>query len=163
VVPTGVAPGISMTRRHVHPVVRVTSALVLILAIAAYTWWATGLHPFTAGSYVAVGLPVVALLLVVLVFRPDRSDRNGPSGDARSPEICLRTAYPWILLFVIAIGLEVCGLALGGRSTTVPTLSTVVDHAMAWHVVRFVLFYGWLAFGWAAGFRAAVRYCNVGD
>jgi hypothetical protein len=43
------------------------------------------------------------------------------------------------------IGIEAAGLALGGKSAQVPTISTVVDHAIAWHFVRFVLFAGWLA------------------
>ncbi len=152
-----------MTTDRVQPGVRVTTAVVGTLAVAAYAWWATGLHPFTAGSYVAVGLPVVALVLVVLVTRPDGSDRIGSSAVAEGPEIGLRTAFPWLLLFTIAIGLEVWGLALGGRSANVPTLSTVVDHAMAWHGVRFVLFCGWLAVGWAAELRAALRYSRVDD
>ncbi len=150
-----------MTSHRVLAVVRFTTVLVGMFAIAAYAWWATGLHPFTVGSYVAVGLPVVALVLVVLVVRPDGSDRNGSQTGADGPEVNLRTAFPWLLLFVIAVGLEVWGLALGGRSKTVPTLSTVVDHAMAWHVVRFVLFCAWLATGWASELRAALRYCKV--
>jgi hypothetical protein len=55
----------------------------------------------------------------------------------------------------VAFALEVAGLALGGRSSAVPTLSTVVDHALAWHAVRFVLFLAWLALGWAPVVRQA--------
>jgi hypothetical protein len=43
--------------------------------------------------------------------------------------------------------LEGLGLALGGRSKTVPTLSTVIDHALAWHALRLILFCGWLLIG----------------
>ena len=150
-----------MTTDRVQSAFRVTTVLVGMLAIAAYAWWATGLHPFTAGSYVAVGLPVAALVLVVLSKRPDGSGRNGSSAVAEGSKIELRTAFPWVLLLVFAIGLEAWGLALGGRSTTVPTLSTVVDHAMAWHVERFVLFCGWLGVGWAGEFRAAWRIRRV--
>ena len=44
-------------------------------------------------------------------------------------------------------GLEAVGLALGGRSADVPTLSTVVDHALGWHLTRLLLFVGWLLIG----------------
>ena len=64
----------------------------------------------------------------------------------REPE-----AVFWIFIFpiLLAVGLEAVGLALGGRSAGVPTLSTVIDHALGRHGVRFVLFLGWLAVGWA--------------
>jgi hypothetical protein len=47
------------------------------------------------------------------------------------------------------VGLEIVALARGGRSATVPTLSTVVDHALAWHLARLLLFAGWLLIGWS--------------
>jgi hypothetical protein len=132
------------------------AALVGTLVIAGYAWWATGLHPFTAGSYAAAGLPVAALVLVVMV-RPDSSGRSESYAGVEGSEIGLRTAFPWLLLLALAIGLETWGLLLGGRSTSVPTLSTVADHAMAWHGMRFVLFCGWLALGWSTEISAALR------
>jgi hypothetical protein len=159
----GAAWGDPMISDRLQPAVRVTAVLVATLAIAAYAWWATGLHAFTVGSYVAVGLPVAPLVAVVLVDRPDDSDADGSYAGGEGPEIGLRSAFPWLLLLAIAIGLEAWGLALGGRSTSVPTFSTVVDHAMAWHVVRFVLFCGWLAVGWAAVIRASLRSHRVFD
>jgi hypothetical protein len=69
----------------------------------------------------------------------------------------LRSTFPWVVLLLLAVGLEVAGLALGGRSTEVPTLSTVIDHALGWHGVRLALFLGWLAVGWAPVARVAVH------
>ncbi|MCQ4118126.1 hypothetical protein [Rhodococcus tibetensis] len=69
----------------------------------------------------------------------------------------LLSVLPWLILLVLAVGLEGVGLALGGRSTSVPTLSTVIDYALAWHPVRFVLFCGWLAVGGAPVVRMVHR------
>jgi hypothetical protein len=117
----------------------------------AYSWWASGLRPFTATAYVAVGLPVVAVALgaVVGARRARRSsgsvrwrtDHLGPS------RWQWRVVLPWIVIAGAGLGLEAAGLALGGRSARVPTLSTVVDHALRWHGTRAVLFAAWLACG----------------
>jgi hypothetical protein len=139
------------------PAVPGPATLAGTMVIAAYAWWATGLRSFTAGAYVAVGLPVAALVLVVLVVRPDGSARTESRAGVEGSEIRLRTTFPWLLLLALAVGLEAGGLALGGRSTVVPTLSTVADHALAWHAVRFVLFCGWLAVGWAPVLRMTFR------
>jgi hypothetical protein len=127
----------------------------VLAAVAAYSWWATGLAPFTTSSYVAVFLPVAGLATAACVLpspsrSASRSDRPGRPGG--SPWY---RALPWVALLVVAFALEAAGLALGGRSSAVPTLSTVVDHALAWHAVRFVLFLAWLAFGWAPLVRQA--------
>jgi hypothetical protein len=45
----------------------------------------------------------------------------------------------------VAVALESLALALGGRSAAVPTLSTVVDRALVWHLARFGLLCLWLA------------------
>ncbi|MDA8290707.1 MAG: hypothetical protein M0Z33_03370, partial [Actinomycetota bacterium] len=54
-------------------------------------------------------------------------------------------ALPWIVLAAAAAGLEAAALVLGGRSPAVPTLSTVVDRALVWRPVRFLLLCGWLS------------------
>jgi hypothetical protein len=50
-------------------------------------------------------------------------------------------------LFIVALALEIVGLALGGRSTAVPTLSTAVDHVLVAHWGRWLLFLWWLWIG----------------
>jgi hypothetical protein len=65
----------------------------------------------------------------------------------------LRWVLPWLLVALVATGFEGLGLALGGRSATVPTMSTVIDHALAWHALRLVLFCGWLLIGSAPVIR----------
>ena len=126
---------------------------VLVAALGlltlAYAWWATGLDSFTTAAYVAVAVPAVALVAAASVasrLRPSaRTRRSAPP----SPLVVTRL-WPWLVLGGLAVGLEALGLALGGRSPTVPTVSTVTDHVLAWHATRLVLFLVWLVVGWSS-------------
>ena len=119
---------------------------------AVYAWWATGTRPFTLSAYVAVGLPVVLVGVTAVgpkgsgASRPPRHHPKGRWG-----------ASPWFVLLALAVGLECAALALGGRSTDVPTLSTVVDHALGSHAARFLLFSLWLAVGCTPVLPASYR------
>jgi hypothetical protein len=129
--------------------------IAAVAGVAAYAWWAAGLAPFTSTAYVAVALPVAGVAVSAVLI---------PTGP-RSPRSAGRPAYgalPWVGLLVVAVALEATGLALGGRSSAVPTLSTVVDHALAWQGVRFVLFVAWLALGWAPVVRRAAVWPRPG-
>jgi hypothetical protein len=132
---------VTTLRRHTSAVRWI--ALVTVAAVAAYAWWATGVTPFTGAAYVAVGIPV-ALVAVGTAVGGRRDDTMSGS---RSPATgtFVGAALPWAALGGLALTLELVALALGGRSHTIPTLSTVVDHALRRHPVRFVLFSAWLA------------------
>jgi hypothetical protein len=117
--------------------------LLVTTGVVGYGYWATGRAPFSALAYVAVGIPIALAAAGVLV-------RPGPSPPRRAaPRVTVRSTWPWLLIAGLVVGLEAVGLALGGRSATFPTLSTVVDHALAWHLVRLLLFAGWLLIGWS--------------
>lgn len=124
----------------------VATARWVVPAVAGavgYAFWATAQPAFGRFAYVAVAIPVALVVAAVLV------GRGGRSAAGRVPRvITLAAAWPWLLIGVLIAGLETAGLALGGRSAAVPTLSTVVDHTLAWHVVRAALFVGWLLLGW---------------
>ena len=112
------------------PVVTTRRLLGLVVggaAACAYAWWATGLAPFTTTATVAVAVPVLGFGVAAVATWPSRGAPPPWPGWAR--------AWPWAVLVVLAVGLEVVGLALGGRSAGVPTLSTVVDRALAWLAV----------------------------
>lgn len=135
---------------------RIVVGVAVGVVIVAYAWWATGVPPFTVRAYVAVGAAAV-LLIVAAVIGPAARHRGKvvrPSNDG-SPRAA--RAFPWVILLVFAVALEALGLALGGESSTVPTLSTVIDHAMSTHIVRFILLVLWLAAGWIPVARALKR------
>ncbi|HEV2426929.1 MAG TPA: hypothetical protein VGS61_01780 [Acidimicrobiales bacterium] len=111
---------------------------IAALVVAAYAWWATGLRPFHAAAYAAVGVAGVTTVAVVWVTRraePRAPGRAGPN------------VLPWVILASAAVGLETIGLALGGRSRSVPTISTWVDHLLVTHPGRWVLFLAWVGVG----------------
>jgi hypothetical protein len=125
-----------------------------VLVAVGYAWWATGREPFSAIAYGAVALPV-AIAVAASVTMPARRRR-----DAAERTVAGRSqvaTLPWVLFLVCGLALEGLGLALGGRSAAVPTLSTVVDHALRWHWSRFVLFVLWLWVGWGLFFGPLTR------
>jgi hypothetical protein len=117
-------------------------------AAALYAWWATGVPPFSPRAYIAVGLPA-SMLLAAAIIGPGSGRAEAISATLPGGAYKPQRVFPWVVLLVLALSLEGLGLALGGRSQVVPTFSTVIDHALSRHVVRFILFCAWLAAGWA--------------
>lgn len=110
----------------------------------AYAWLATGVRPFSAGAYTYVAVPsLVAVVLSVAAESRRRAERAPTPRATRA--LARANTTPWWSIFVAAVALEAVGLALGGRSKTVPTLSTTVDHLLVTHAVRWLLFVAWLA------------------
>ena len=131
--------------------------LVGVLIVATYAWLATGAHPFTTWAYVAVSIPVVVTLAFYVMLggfsEPDATNyyRRRSLGTTRS-------ATPWWGLFLAASALEAVGLALGGRSKDVPTLSATVDHLLVAHWGRWLLFLWWLWIGARAAAGVSQRH-----
>jgi hypothetical protein len=125
----------------------------------AYAWRATGIAPFSVLSYLLVAAPVTALLTSYAslgALSPHRDDieryYRGRAADAS-----LKSVSPWIALLGAAAALEAVALALGGRSRSVPSLSTTVDHLLVTHLGRWLLFLAWLGVGARAVVRLALR------
>jgi hypothetical protein len=134
-----------MTRNTLQ---RATSAPFVVAALV-YAWLATGTRSFSPSAYVFLTVPsLIALLLYGALggFSPGHSDITSYYRTRSSP-MSWRRAAPWLVVAIFAIALESIGLALGGRSANVPTLSTTVDHLLVNHWGRFALFAVWLAVG----------------
>jgi hypothetical protein len=124
---------------------RITSGAVVGLT-AIYGWWQTGLHPFTGIAYLSIALPVAVLGALFIQARPPRRDPTLRFVNAID-ECSSRQIAPLALVLLFGLALEIIGLAFGGRSMTVPTLSTVIDHALRWRGIRYLLLLVWLAAG----------------
>jgi len=130
-----------------------------VLVGLAYAWWATGIAPFSAPSYVLVAVPVAALVgsyATMGALSPHRGDIERHYR-RRAADATLKNVSPWLCLLGVAIALESVALALGGRSRSVPTLSTTADHLLVTHLDRWLLFVAWLGVGAMALIRLAQR------
>jgi len=135
--------------RH-RPAVALAAAVVI-----AYAWWETGLHPFSWPAYAALAVPFAAVVTAYGVSGGLSWRRQAVTAHYRraADGATWKASAPWLVLVLAVLALEAAGLALGGRSHTVPTLSDVVDRALAWHGVRVVVFLVWLALGVLPGLR----------
>ncbi len=118
------------------------------LAAALYAWFATGLAPFSDAAYAVLGVP--ALTALVLYGALDGFSRNPDVGAYYRSRGTSRRILPWVVVAAAALGLEVAGLARGGRSENVPTLSTTLDRLLVTHTGRFLLYLWWLWVGYRA-------------
>jgi hypothetical protein len=144
--------------------IRVARQALVLGALGLYAYWATSIRSFTALSYVSVALPAILVIVLSELSRrglwsfsvraePPRSRgrarvpaREGESFSQRTA-VSWASAASWIAVVGAAVGLEAFGLALGGRSSTWPTLSDVVDKILVLHAERWVAFGLWLGLG----------------
>lgn len=119
------------------------------ISLVVYAWFASGVQPFTLSAYILIAIPALACLCAY-VLRGGFSRAATERYRARSRAVSLGSVAPWLVIALVAVALEVIGLALGGRSPDVPTLSTAADHLLKAHVERAILYAAWLAAGIAA-------------
>jgi hypothetical protein len=124
---------------------RAIDIVVVVLAFV-YAWVATGVKPFHPLAYVLVALPAVVALITYVFLRTWSTRRSSTTAPSRE-RVSLARLAPWLVVLACALGLEAVGLLLGGRSTSVPTLSTEIDHLLSTHWLRCLLFVAWLAVG----------------
>jgi hypothetical protein len=131
---------------------RIAAGVSIALA-GVYGWWLAGLRPFTTTAYLAIAIPTAVLVAALALPRPGRdTNRGAPDESSASPSG--RQFPPLAIVLLLGLGLEIAGLALGGRSALVPTLSTVLDHLVRWHFVRYLMILAWLAVGFLLARRS---------
>jgi hypothetical protein len=128
---------------------QMTRTAIGVAILAGYAWVVAGVKPFSSLSYVLVAIPSVVFVLAYVALGgllPHHETVNAyyqrESGDAS-----ISTVAPWIVVLIVAVTLEVIGLSLGGRSSSVPTLSTAVDHLLRFHWERCLMCVAWLLVG----------------
>jgi hypothetical protein len=115
--------------------------------IVAYAWWVTGVAPFTSTSYVLVAVPWILAVVAYAregYFVPRRSD-VATYYRQRALGVTWSNTTAWLVIGGVAVVLEFVGLALGGHSNRVPTLSGAADHLLVTHIARCALFCAWIA------------------
>ena len=125
----------------------------------AYSWWATEMKSFSMPSYLVVAAP--GLVLVVAYgtaggLAPGRGEVS-EHYRRRAGEWPRLAMAPWFAILAAAVGLEAAGLALGGRSPTLPTLSTAIDRLLVTHLGKAAVFALWLSVGWCWVFDVRTR------
>jgi hypothetical protein len=135
-------------------------ALVAVLIMAGYAWVIAGAAPFSALAYLLVATPCVAFVVAYARMGGLSVDRGEVNEYFRriARGTTLSSVAPWTALLTAVAALEVVGLLLGGRSTSVPTLSTTVDHLLAVRWERFLLCWAWLFTGGFALLRHWRRF-----
>lgn len=123
--------------------------------MSGYAWLMAGATPFSAFSYSLVAAPCVVFVVWYLRLGGLSADHVEVNEYFRrtARSVTLSSVAPWIVLLSAVVTLEVIGLLLGGRSTSVPTLSTSVDHLLAVRWERWLLSLAWLFIGGFALYR----------
>lgn len=134
---------------------RYAASLAATIAVL-YSWFATGLAPFTDAAYVALSVPVVTALVLYGALGGFSPRPDGITSYYRACADSTRV-LPWAAIVAVALGLEIAGLALGGRSKDVPTLSTTIDQVLVTHAGRCLLYLWWLWVGFRAIAGPAIR------
>jgi hypothetical protein len=117
--------------------------------MTGYAWVSAGVAPFTTLSYFLVTIPCVAIVVAfVLLGGLSRGHQEVSAYYLRNAGgASTLSVAPWIALLTAAVVLESVGLILGGRSPSVPTLSTTVDHLLAYRWERCLICLAWLLVG----------------
>src|SRR5271155_2269100 len=126
-----------------------TRGAIAIAILAGYAWVVPRAPPFSTPSYVLVAIPSVVIVLAYVALGGLSLHRDAVNAHYRrqSRDASLSTVAPWITVLLAALVLEVIVLSLGGRSPSVPTLSTTVDHLLRFEWERCLICLAWLLLG----------------
>jgi hypothetical protein len=115
--------------------------LLVLAAIAVYSWVASGFRTFTHPAEVATAIPIIAVAITMAIWH--RHDY--PKHPAEQPR---RWLLAWGALLVFLIVWELYELR-GSPRYDYPTLSSIVDslfrRSRLFHAAMFA---GWLGLGW---------------
>lgn len=124
-------------------------ATVVLGLLTGYAWVTSGAAPFSMLSYLLIATPCVAFVVLYIRMGGLSAARVevGEYFERNAAGVTLSTVSPWVALLMAAVILEIVGLSLGGRSTSVPTLSTTIDHLLAVRWERCLICLAWLLAG----------------
>jgi hypothetical protein len=119
--------------------------VIAFVVLVAFGWWVTAQDPFSAASTVGVLVAGLALIIFATVWRR----RAAPIDGARDHEDAHRPGgmIVWVALVTALVAWELTTLFSHPREAH-PTISSISDPLQSQHLVRWLLFGGWLALGW---------------
>lgn len=123
----------------------ITTRARLIAAFAvllAFGWWVTAQPPFSAAGTIGILVAGGALIALARHWRgraaPSASDEQEPT----------EGLWVWAAILLAILVWELITFVSHPREMH-PTISSITDALQAEHVVRWLLFGGWLAIGWS--------------
>ena len=121
---------------------RLTAASAVV-AVLAFGWWFTDRRPFTPGATRSLLFAIVVLIVVGTARR--RHDGSARAVDRMAHPVAGALLWGGLLLAVTAWEL----IALHGAPRSAhPTISSFVESAERYHLVRLAFYVAWIAFGW---------------
>ena len=125
------------------------AALVVILA--AYALLAATTTAFTASANIVTALPIVAMVVLVLLFWPLRARPLTLGPDAGHPW------RAWVIVFSAVVAWELAEYAARGSRADHPTLSSMLDAVNRFYGLKALVFFLWLYLGAAIVRRGGRR------
>ena len=125
------------------------AALVVILA--AYALLAATTTAFTASANIVAALPIVAMVVLVLLFWPLRARPLTLGPDAGHPW------RAWVIVFSAVVAWELAEYAARGSRADHPTFSSMLDAVNRFYGLKALVFFLWLYLGAAIVRRGGRR------
>ena len=125
------------------------AALVVILA--AYALLAATTTAFTASANIVTALPIVAMVVLVLLFWPLRARPLTLGPDAGHPW------RAWVIVFSAVVAWELAEYAARGSRADHPTFSSMLDAVNRFYGLKALVFFLWLYLGAAIVRRGGRR------
>ena len=121
--------------------------LVASISVLAYGWWFTDRRPFSPGAFHALLIAVGVVIAVGAAVRRLRRASNTRDRATREASHFHSAAVVWSAVGVAIVAWELIALRSLPRSAH-PTISSFVESAEQYHVVRLGFYALWIALGW---------------
>ena len=129
---------------------------VLVVVLVAYALFAASTTAFTRSANIATGVPIVALVVLVVARWPLRPRPLGLGPDAGHPW------RAWVCVFFAVVAWELAEYAARGSRADHPTLSSMLDAVNRFYGLKVIVFFLWLYLGAAIVRRGGRRQRRAG-
>jgi len=128
---------------HVGVITTRGRLIAAFAVLMAFGWWITAQPPFSTAGTVGILLVGGALIALARHWR-----RRGAAPTAPDEPEATEGLWVWVVILLAILVWELITFVSHPREMH-PTISSITDTLEAEHVVRWLLFGGWLAIGWS--------------